>query len=34
MWENKMDEKVKSWQKIRMGKPPEGKPEGQWFGSR
>jgi len=21
MWENKIDEKVKSWQKIKMGKP-------------
>jgi hypothetical protein len=34
MWENKIDEKVKSWQKNKNGKTPEGKPEGQWFGGR
>ena len=34
MCENKIDEKVKSWQKNKNGKSPEGKPEDQWFGGR
>jgi len=34
MWANKIDEKGKRWQKIKMGKSLREKPEGQWFGGR